>query len=298
MSSVSVILPSFNEEATLPGIIARIRALSPDWEIVVVDDGSKDRTAEVADKAGAVVVRHPYNLGNGMAVKSGARAASRDILVYMDADGQHLPEDIPKLLRHMDRYDMVVGARTNNCDVSRFRTVGNRMLIRLAEILSGHDIPDLTSGFRAIKRDVFMEFIHLLPNKYSYPTTITMSLLKVGHFVHFEPLDTIGRRQAGTSSIRPFQDGLRFINIMLRIVMLFSPQKIFVPISAFFFFGGVFWGIYSVLSKDKLIQTPVLFITVGLGLFLFGLLADQIASIRRELRPQHQTDHVLAKARK
>lgn len=281
--NVSVVIPALNEEATIGGIVGRVAELGVAEEIIVVDDGSTDATAEEAALAGARVVQHPYNIGNGAAVKTGIQNASGDVLLFMDGDGQHDPDDIPKILEHMRTHDMVVAARTKDARVSPFRSLGNWGLIRVAEYLSGHDIPDLTSGFRAFRKDRIMRFLHLLPNRYSYPTTSIMSFLHAGFTIKFVPLSTIRKRQAGQSNINPFRDGLRFINIMLRIIMLFSPQKIFLPASTAMMAVGMGLLGYNIVWQNNINDAAIIVITVSTFTFFFGLLADQVAAIRREL---------------
>lgn len=284
-SSLSIIIPAYNEADFIGTVLDRIKALegAADWEILVVDDGSSDETADVAKAHGARVIRHPYNLGNGASVKSGALAARGDWLLFLDGDGQHPPEEIPTLLAHANTYDMIVGARTAQSKVSRFRGVGNRVLIAVAQFLVQRKIDDLTSGFRAIRTERFLEFLHLLPQRYSYPTTITMAMFSAGYLVKYVPLSTIVRRQGGQSNIRPFKDGMRFINIMFRIIMLFNPHKVFLPIAAFFFALGFGVGLYDVIVHVKMEESTLLFLILSVFVFLFGLLADQIAHIRREL---------------
>lgn len=282
---VSVVIPAYNEAEGVGDVVRRVKAVpgAKDWEIIVVDDGSTDGTAVAAEAAGAQVVRHAYNLGNGASVKSGGFTASGDILVFLDADGQHPPEDIPKLLQYLPEHDMVVGARTQDCDVSRFRRAGNAALISLAKFLLGRDVKDLTSGFRAVKQRCFFDYAHLFPQRYSYPTTITMALFSAGHFVKYVPMDNICRRQKGVSDIRPIKDGLRFVNIMLRMIMLFNPLKILLPSAMILFSLGFFMGIYDVFLKNRLEQADLLCLLLGVSLFFFGYLADQVACIRREL---------------
>ncbi|KAF5041006.1 Undecaprenyl-phosphate 4-deoxy-4-formamido-L-arabinose transferase [anaerobic digester metagenome] len=282
---VSIIIPAYNEADNVGDIVARIRAqpAAADWEIVVVDDGSADATADAAETAGARVVRHPYNLGNGASVKSGASAASGDVFVFMDADGQHRPEDIEKLLEPLGEFDMVVGARTGESDVSRFRALGNALLIRLAEFLVERRIDDLTSGFRAVKRECFEEFSHLFPQRYSYPTTITMALFSAGRFVKYVPMPGIRRRQGGVSGIQPFRDGFRFMAIMLRMIVLFNPMKIFLPLAVLAAVYGLANGLHDIFVLWKLTASTVLTIVLGAFLFFFGIVADQLSKVRREL---------------
>ena len=281
--SVTCVIPAYNEGEAIAPVIRRILDVLPDAEVLVVDDGSRDNTVEIAEQAGARVYRQTYNLGNGAAVKAGIQAASNDIIVLLDADGQHPPEEIPRLLEPLGKYDMVVGARSRDANVSKFRSFGNWGLIRVAEILTGTTIPDLTSGFRVIKRDKVLPFLHLYPQRYSYPTTTTMCFLKSGLFVKFVPLSSIQRRQGGQSGIRPWRDGVKFINIMLRIIMLFDPQKIFAPLGGFFLLLGVSIAVFQISTKLTLTGSAVVTMLAGLLILLFGLMADQIAAIRREL---------------
>lgn len=281
-SKVSVILPAYNEEENIGQLVNRIKKLKEVDEVVVVDDGSTDRTAEKAKEAGAFVVKHPYNVGNGASIKTGGFRAKGNILVFMDADGQHPPEAILEMLEFIGEYDMVVASRTPESDVSRFRALGNWFLKKIAEFLSEQEIPDLTSGFRVIKRERFEEFAHLLPQRYSYPTTLTLSMISSSYFVKFLPVKEIKRREAGRSGISPFRDGLRFFQIILRIIMLFNPQKIFIPVGVFFLLGGIGFGLYSIFSQGNLQESAVLLVTIGIFSLLFGLLADQIAHLRRE----------------
>jgi glycosyltransferase involved in cell wall biosynthesis len=282
--TVSVLIPAHNEEQGVKEAVTRIRRIGPDFEIIVVDDGSRDNTAQAALDAGATkVISHPYNIGNGAAIKTGSRAVTGDIVVMLDADGQHPPENIPLLLDKMDRYTMAVGARTTKSAVSQYRSLGNFVMRHLAMYLTEAYIADLTSGFRAIHRDVLLEYAHLFPNTYSYPTTITMALLKDGYPVAWVPMDNIGERTSGTSGIRPIRDGIRFIAIMIRVIMLFSPQKVFLPIGVLFLLGGMYLSIYTI-QKDRLEPSAVLIVMIGVFVFLFGLIAEQLSTIRRELR--------------
>lgn len=281
--TVSCIIPAYNEGEAIREVIGQILALHPDFEVILVDDGSSDNTAEIAEQAGAKVVRHTYNIGNGAAVKTGIRNATGDIVVMLDADGQHPPQEINRLLEHIGPYDMAVGARSSQAKVSKFRSFGNWGLIRIAEFLTGKEIPDLTSGFRAIKRDKVMEFIHLFPNQYSYPTTITMCMLKSGYFVKFVMMDSIKRRESGTSHIRPFRDGMKFINIMIRIIMLFDPNKVFLPLGFAFLTLGMVIAVVQILTKLTVTGSAVMMFLAGLFIMLFGLVADQVAAMRREL---------------
>lgn len=281
--TVSILIPAHNEEEGIANIIQRVRSIGPDFEIVVIDDGSKDNTAESAKKAGAdKVISHPYNIGNGAAIKTGARIVTGDVVVMLDSDGQHPPENIPLLLEKLDRYTMAVGSRTPKSTVSQFRSLGNYIMRHLAMYLTEAYIADLTSGFRAIDRKVFLEYVHLFPNTYSYPTTITMCLLKDGYPVAWVPMDEITKRQTGTSGIRPWRDGMRFIAIMIRIIMLFSPLRVFLPSSLVILAMGIYLAALTI-QRDRLEASAVMVIMIGVFVLLFGLLAEQISTIRREL---------------
>ena len=285
--AVSVVIPAYNEEASIAGIIKRIQALSPDLEIVVCSDGSTDRTAAVAAAAGARVVEHRYNLGNGAAVKSGAKAATRPYLVFLDADGQHPPEEMPALLKELPDYDMVVAARTAQSTTSRVRDIGNYVLRKTAEMIGGHPIMDLTSGFRAVKRHLFFRFAPLYPLRYSYPSTIILAFLCTGYFIKFVPMPAITRRTEGKSSISPIRDGFRFLNIIFRLHMLFKPFRIFFPLSMLFFILGLGMGIYQLLYTGGLRSITVILFVSCLVFFVNGLLAEQVSQIRLALVQEH-----------
>jgi len=282
-NKVSIILPVYNEAGSISGLINEISAVDSSFEIIVVDDASSDNSADVARKAGARVISHPYNRGNGAAIKTGALSSQREIILLMDADGQHRPADIPELLKYIPKFDMSVGARSRKANISKYRGIGNLILKKVAELLSEHKIPDLTSGFRAIKRDKFLEIIHLLPERYSYPTTITIALLKSGKFVKYVDLDTIGKRLKGSSNIRPIRDGFRIIKIILRIIMMFDPQKIFFPLSLTFILLGLLFAAYTIIFFASIRNFSVLMVLTGVFTFLFGLLSEQVSLLRRDI---------------
>ena len=275
---ISIILPAKNEAAGLGKILPRLRQLYPDAEIIVVDDGSTDDPAELARRLTCKVVQHPYSKGNGAAIKSGARAAQGDVLVFMDADGQHQPEDIPRLLAHLQRgYDMVVGARGGSGQANRHRAVANALYNHLASWVVEHEIPDLTSGFRAVDAVKFKRFLSLLPNGFSYPTTITMSFFRAGYSVDYLPIEAA--RRSGRSHIRVLRDGFKFFMIIFKIATLYSPLKLFLPISFSFFMTGVAYYTYTFLSFHRLtIMSALLFITAVL-VFLMGLISEQITAL-------------------
>lgn len=289
--AVSVIIPAFNEGSTIAAVVQRILAVDPAYEVIVVDDGSSDSTAAAAHSAGALVIRHPYNLGNGASVTSASLAASGDVVVMIDADGQHPPEAIPRLLEDIGEFDMVVGARTKNSRTSRFRDFGNYFLNSIGRWVSGHPIVDLTSGFRAIKRGHLLEYLHLFPARYSYPTTITMAMIQGRHFVKYVPIDSIQKREHGKSNIKPVRDFVRFVNIMMRLLILFSPQKFFLPLSGFTAAAGIGLGVFQLVRYGGLFGSSQLLLLSAVYFFCFGLLAEQLAALRRqqkEVRPERK----------
>jgi glycosyltransferase involved in cell wall biosynthesis len=270
----SVVIPAFDEEA---GIEAVVRALAGHGfrELLVVDDGSRDATAARAEAAGARVVRHPYNKGNGAAVKTGIREARGEYVLLLDADGQHDPADVAGLLAPAGIHDMVIGARSAR-DQTPTRALGNAVFNRLASWLSERPIPDLTSGFRIARRARLLEILPLLPNGFSYPTTSCLAFLKAGLNVCFVPVRA--RPRLGRSKIRPLRDGVRFLLIILKIVTLYSPLKVFVPIAAGSFLIGVVYGLWNVLTYGKIPMGSALLIQLAVVVFLFGLISEQIAS--------------------
>lgn len=283
-AKITVIIPAYNEEGEIREVLASVRSVSDRFEVIVVDDGSTDRTAEVAKSEGARVISHPYNMGNGAAIKTGVRAARGEILVLLDADNQHPPEEISRLLDEMVRYDMVVAARTGRSDESPVRRFGNWCMTRVARYLSEMPIADLTSGFRAIRRACMEEFLHLLPNRYSYPTTITLCMFRSGYGVKYVPLARARRRVRGRSHIQPIRDGLRFLIIILRMIMLFDPLKIFLPLSLGLIGVSLVLLGYHLVIFSRVKESFVVVAVIGCMTFLVGLLADQIALLRRERR--------------
>lgn len=279
---VSVIVPALNEAAVIGDVVQRIRAVDPAYEIIVVDDGSTDETAARAREAGADVIHHPYNLGNGASVSAGCQLALGDVVVMIDADGQHPPEQIPALLEHIGPYDMVVAARTANSNTSRVRNFGNFLLNRIARWIARHPIEDLTSGFRAIKRAHLLEYVHLFPARYSYPTTITMAMIQGRHFVKYVPVDAIGRRRHGTSNIRPVRDFIRFLNIIMRLLIIFSPQRFFLPVAGVTFVIGAAMSAYQLTVLGGLFGSSLLMLLSAVYIFCFGLLSEQLAALRRQ----------------
>jgi len=282
LSDVSVVIPAYNEEATIADVVRRLLQLCPELEIVVVSDGSTDHTASKARAAGARVVEHPYNLGNGASVRKGAMTATRPYLVLMDGDLQHRPEDVPTLLEHLPEFDMAVGSRVAGCDTSRVRNIGNAILIKIAESIGSFEIGDLTSGFRAVKREHFLRFAHLYPKRYSYPTTSTLAFLSSGLFVMFVPMPSIKRREAGQSNVSVLRDGMRFIHIIIRTVMMFNPQRVFLPAAAIAFVGGCALTTYQLLSGGAIRSSSIILLISSVMFFMNGLVVEMIAQMRRD----------------
>jgi glycosyltransferase involved in cell wall biosynthesis len=272
---VSVVVPAYNEEEAIASVVAGLREAGAWREVLVVDDGSTDRTAERAAAAGARVVRHPYNKGNGAAVKTGIREAAGGVVLLLDADGQHDPAEARALVSRVGEYDMVIGARSA-ADQAVSRALGNAVFNALASWLTGRAIPDLTSGFRAARRERLLEILHLLPNGFSYPTTSCLAFLKAGFNVAFVPVRARARR--GDSKIRPLRDGVRFLLMILKIVTLYSPLKVFFPISAAAFLLGAAYGAWNVALVGKIPMGAALLIQLAVVVFLFGLISEQIAS--------------------
>lgn len=275
---VTILLPAFNEEKAIAQTISKIRHLYPSFEILVVDDSSTDGTMQAAMNAGANVWPHPYNIGNGAAIKTGLRCAAGEWVVMMDADGQHAPEDIARLLEHKDKFDMVVGARSKTSHSSLHRKCANFIYNRLASYMTKRKIEDLTSGFRLVRREVAQKFIYLLPNGFSYPTTLTMAYLRSGRTVKFVPI-TVSKRK-GKSKIKLLQDGTRFLLIISKIATLYSPFRIFLPISLSLFASGVFYYVYTFITTHRFTNMSALLLSSSMMVFLMGLISEQISQMR------------------
>jgi glycosyltransferase involved in cell wall biosynthesis len=276
---LSIILPAKNEAEGLRGTLPALRVAYPEAEIIVVDDGSTDDTAQVAAEAGVRVLSSPYSMGNGAAIKRGARAASGEILVFMDADGQHGAGHVRALLDKLDEgYDMVVGARDRSGQANLHRGLANGFYNRLASWMTGHRIADLTSGFRAVRADKFKEFLHLLPNGFSYPTTSTMAFFRSAYPVAYVPIP-VAKRVGNGSHIRPFKDGVRFLLIIFKIASLYSPLKLFAPTAVAFFIAGTGWYAWTFHEAGRFTNMSMLLFSASVIIFLIGLVSEQITNL-------------------
>jgi len=281
-AETSVIVPAFNEGLAIRQVVSGLQSAAPWREIIVVDDGSADDTAAQATAAGAHVIRHQYNKGNGAAVKTGLRQSTGAFVLILDADGQHPPGDAVRLVNQLGDYDLVVGARSGSTQVTVTRRAGNAILNAIAGYLAARPIPDLTSGFRAARRECLIEFLHLLPNGFSTPTTTTMAFLKAGYSVRFEPIEAAPRQ--GASKIRLGSDGIGFFLILLKVITIYSPLRIFAPVSVAAFVAGAAYALWTIATQSHVTNSSVLLILTSIVIFLIGLVSEQIASLRFEGR--------------
>ena len=281
-STTSVIVPALNEGAAIAAVVTALKTGGAWHEVIVVDDGSSDDTGARAQDAGAIVVRHPYNKGNGAAVKSGVRRATGANVLIVDGDGQHRPGDAQRLVAKLGEYDLVIGARSSATQATAARRAGNAALNWLASYLTERQIPDLTSGFRAARRECLLEFLHLLPNGFSTPTTTTLAFLKAGYSVAFEPIDA--EQRVGASKIKFARDGAKFFLILLKIVTIFSPLKVFVPVSVVTFVTGFLYALWTIWTQSHVTNSSVLLIMLAVVIFLVGLVSEQISALRFESR--------------
>jgi len=280
--SVTIVVPAFNEGPGIAGVVTAMLAAAPWHEVLVIDDGSTDGTGAAAAAAGARVVRHPYNKGNGAAIKTAIRSATTEWIVIVDGDGQHPAEEAGRLVGRCGDYDLVIGARDPRTQATTARRIGNAVLNSLASYLTERPIPDLTSGFRAARRDYLLEFLHLLPNGFSTPTTTTLAFIKAGYNVTFEPIDA--RQRLGSSKIRLAGDGAKFLLILLKIITIFSPLRIFAPISALAFSVGAIYGAWNFVYHARIPNGAVLALMFAVMVLLVGLVSEQIATLRFEGR--------------
>jgi glycosyltransferase involved in cell wall biosynthesis len=279
LKELSIILPAKNESRSLTSLLPRLRHCQPDAEIILVDDGSTDDTRALCEQHGVTRVSSPYSMGNGASIKRGAKLARGSILLFMDADGQHDPAHIPRLLGRLgEGYDMVVGARDRGGQANTGRSLANALYNKLATWMTGHTVADLTSGFRAVRAEKFKEFLHLLPNGFSYPTTITMAFFRNAYAVAYEPVP-VGARVGVSSHIRPVRDGLRFLLIIFKIATLYSPLKLFVPMGFVFFLLGAGYYSYTFATMGRFTNMSALLLSAAVIIFLIGLVSEQITSL-------------------
>ena len=275
---ISIVLPAKNEAGAIQQTVKAIKQLNRVDEIIVVNDGSTDDTAQIAEQAGAKVISHPYSKGNGAAIKTGARNAIGDVIVFMDADGQHDANDILKLIEKIEQgYDLVVGARQKGSQASVGRGIANKLYNNLASYMSEHQVEDLTSGFRAVRAEKFKEFIYLLPNGFSYPTTSTMAFFRAGYSVTYVPIHAAKR--IGKSHIHPIKDSVRFFLIIFKIATLYSPLKMFLPFAVLLFALGSGWYGYTLYEYQRFTNMSALLYTGSIMIFLMGLISEQITSL-------------------
>lgn len=276
--TLSIVIPAKNEQAGLAKFLPELRQSFPHAEIIVVNDGSDDNTAQVAEENGVMVISHPYSKGNGASIKTGARAATGETLVFMDGDGQHRPADVQRLLDKLQQgFDMVVGARSSGSQASLARGFGNGLYNRLATLMVGHKVEDLTSGLRAVNAAKFKEFLYLLPNGFSYPTTSTMAFFRAGYAVAYIPI--VAEKRLGKSHLKVFRDGMRFLLIIFKIATLYSPLKLFFPTSLLFFFTGLGYYGYTFLSHARFTNMSLLLFISAALIFLLGLISEQITAL-------------------
>lgn len=275
---VSVVIPAKNEAQGLQGLLPRLTAIEEVDEIIVVDDGSTDETAAVCDNNAVKRVAHPYSKGNGASIKSGARAATGDVIVFMDGDGQHRPEEIPSLLaKYCEGYDLLVGARSSDGQANWFRGLANSIYNKFASWMSGHKILDLTSGFRVVNAEKFREFLYLLPNGFSYPTTSTMAFLRSGYSVGFSSIDV--KKRIGKSHINLLKDGLKFFLIIFKVATLYSPLKLFSLVSLALFFSGFSYYLYTFIEYNRFTNMGLALVLSSILVFLIGLISEQISTL-------------------
>jgi glycosyltransferase involved in cell wall biosynthesis len=279
---VSIVIPALNEEDSIAEVVTGLRAAAAWREVLVIDDGSQDATARRAQQAGARVIGHPYRKGNGAAVKTAIRNATGEFVLIVDADGQHQPSDARRIADRLGEFDLVVGARSAATQATATRRAGNALLNWLAGYLTGRPIPDLTSGFRGARREYLHDFLHLLPNGFSTPTTTTLAFVRAGYNVAFEPIEA--RMRVGRSKLRVGRDGAKFFLILLKVITIFSPLRVFVPLSVLTFAAGAVYGIWNYATAGRIPNGAVLLLLFSVMVFLVGLVSEQISSLRFERR--------------
>ena len=276
--SITILLPAFNEEQSIGSTVTTIKQLYPDYEVLVIDDGSTDNTAEVAMSAGANVWPHPYNIGNGASIKTGLRCARGDWVVMMDADGQHDPSDISRLVDNKDTFDMVIGARKNKFKSAIHRNCANYVYNKFASYITKFRVEDLTSGLRLVRKDVAIKYLYLLPNRFSYPTTLTMAYLRSGLSIKYIPIQI--NKRTGKSKIKIVRDGARFLLTITKVATLYSPFRIFLPISLFFFIIGNSYYCFTYFTYNRFTNMSALLLSTSIIVFMMGLISEQISQMR------------------
>ena len=276
--SLSIVIPAKNESGAIARVVTTALEKFPDAEIIVVDDGSDDDTATVASTAGAKVIGHPESLGNGAAIKSGARAATGDLIAFMDGDGQHDAGELEPLIQRLDEgFEMAIGARDTGSHAGVGRLFANGLYNSIASMMTGRKILDLTSGFRVARAEKFKQFLYLLPNGFSYPTTITMAFLRSGYPITFEPI--AAAKRVGKSHIRPIRDGVRFLVIIFKVATLYSPLKVFLPASLLFFTTGAGYYAFTYFTAGRFTNMSMLMFSAAVIIFLIGLISEQITAL-------------------
>lgn len=283
MEKFTIIVPCYNEERTIVQVVESLKKIECDKDIIIINDGSNDMTLDLLKKIeGITVISQPYNKGNGASVKTGIINSKTENILVIDADGQHNPDDIKNIISGLDTFDMVIGARVEGSETSWFRNFGNNIFIILGKFLTGFDILDMTSGFRAFKKSQIIKFFNLYPNGFSFPTTSTMCFLTSGLNVKYIPIKSFKRVEGSKSKIKPFKDGMKFILIIFRIIM-FNPLKIFLPVGLLLFFLGILWSIKTIYFTSSFSIGGILLLISGINLFFFGFIFDQIMAIRKDL---------------
>lgn len=285
----TIVIPAKNEQDNLPSLLSGLNKTLPGCKIIIVDDGSTDKTKAIALSYGCQVLSHPYSLGNGAAIKTGARACTSEYIIFMDADGQHQPNDIKPLLETIKLgHHMVVGARLKNSHASYLRMIANSIYNKLASWVTGHEILDLTSGFRIVKRSTFIKYLYMLPNGFSYPTTSTMAFFRAGHPIAY--ININAKKRIGQSHINPLKDGVRFLIIIMKIASLYSPLKVFIPISTLFMLAGLSNYLYTYITYGRLTNMSVFMLMSGLIIFMFGLFSEQLTVLTYSASERRRND--------
>jgi glycosyltransferase involved in cell wall biosynthesis len=279
-SNISIIIPAFNEEEVIGSVVQSIHSAFPDSEIIVVNDGSTDNTAAELSKSGVIILNHDLNRGYGASLKTGARAARRDYVLFCDGDGQHSVEDVRRLMNECDGYDLVVGARKSDSHRPFLRRPGKFVMRKYSEFLAGTKIPDLNSGLRIFKRDTLMRYLHLMPDGFSFSTTSTFTMIKSNRKYKYIPITV--QKRIGKSSVRQLKHGPQALMLMLRLAVLFEPLKLFLWIAGILFILSLASLAIDMCSAGGFSDTTVILSIATIIIFMSGLLCDQVSAMRRE----------------